>query len=276
MKRILVTGASGNAGAALVDDLVGAGMTVRAATRNPDGMAVREGVEPVMFSYDDAATYESALQGVDGVFLIAPPMDPGAPGKLGPIIEQATGHVVFLSAFGVDQFEEAPLRMVEKTLMGSGLPWTILRPNYFMENFSSGFLAQGIRDRKGIFLAAGDAKTSFIACRDIAKVARKAFVEKHHGKEYALTGPEALDHTEVARIIGDCLGTEITYHPLTEEAMLEGARGAGMPEFGVQYLAMLYGFVRDGMCAPVTDDVQRVTGEKAATFEAFARSAFQG
>jgi len=98
------------------------------------------------------------------------------------------------AAMGVDAVEPAPLRIVEPHLMASGVPYTILRPNFFMENFSTGFLAPMIK-QGGIFLAAADGKTSFISVVDIAEVATVAFQKGLASKEYNLTGPEALDHT---------------------------------------------------------------------------------
>jgi uncharacterized protein YbjT (DUF2867 family) len=75
---------------------------------------------------------------------------------------------------------------------------TILRPNFFMENFSEGFLAAGVREQNAIYLAAGDGKTSFISVKDIASVAVAALRQSQTGREIDLTGPEALDHFEVA------------------------------------------------------------------------------
>ena len=75
---------------------------------------------------------------------------------------------MFISAFGVNYNEQAPLRMVEHLVRNSGVPYTILRPNFFMENFSEGFLSGSIKTQGAIFLAAGDGKTSFISVQDIA------------------------------------------------------------------------------------------------------------
>ena len=82
------------------------------------------------------------------------------------------------------------------------MPWTILRPNFFMENFSSGIFAAMIKDQGGIFLAGGDGRTSFISTSDIAEVAAVVFESGGRGSVFNLTGPEALDHTEVAAMSG--------------------------------------------------------------------------
>ena len=180
-------------------------------------------------------------------------------------------HVVFTSALGMDQNEQAPLRIVERALMESGIPYTILRPNFFMENFSTGFIGPMIRQQDGIFVAAGDGKTSFIGARDIAAVAATAFANKLHGQEYNLTGPEALDRIEVARIISEAVGREIVYHALPEAVMVQGAREKGMPVDMVQYMVMLYAAVRAGHTEVVTDGVETVTGRRPEAFAEFAK-----
>jgi uncharacterized protein YbjT (DUF2867 family) len=212
-----------------------------------------------------------------GLLLMSPSLDSEASEKLAPVIACAKSlgvqHIVFISAFGVNYAEQAPLRIVEHLVMDSGVPYTILRPNFFMENFSEGFLAGGIKGQNGIFLAAGDGKTSFISVRDIAASVVAAFRTPLAGREFDLTGPEALNHAEIAKIIGEVSGRPVAYHALTEEQMIAGARSIGMPEAAVVYLGVLYGVVRAGYAAGVTFDVETVTGRKPIRFRSFAELA---
>lgn len=274
-KPILVTGASGVLGRAIVSALSDAGLAVRQAVRNPE--KAKAGVDSVRLDYTEPATFASAMNGVSGLLLMAPPLDGDAPGKLGPVIAQAKksgiDHIVLISAFGVNHNEQAPLRVMEHMVIDSGVPWTILRPNFFMENFSEGAVAGGIKGQNGIFVAAADGKTSFISVQDIADSVVAAFQTPLKGREFDLTGPEALDHTEVAKIIADVSGRPVAYHALTEEQMTSGARAAGLPEPAVGYLAVLYGVVRAGYAAGVTTDVETVTGRKATSFRTFAQRA---
>lgn len=274
-RTVLVTGATGNVGRDVVAALLDGGSAVMAGTRDISKVKPAANLQTVRLDYTDPTTFAGALDSVTGVFLVAPPMDPEAPAKLMPFIDEAKAagveHIVFNSAFGVDKNEKAPLRIVERALMDSGVAYTILRPNFFMENFSTGFVAPMIKHQNGIFLAAGEGKTSFISTKDIAAVAAVAFGEGHAGKEYNPTGPEALDHAEVAEKISAARGKEVTYHALDQETMLQGARDQGVPESAVQYMAVLYGAVRAGYTAPVTNDVQTVTGHKPVTFDQFAR-----
>ena len=274
MNTVLVTGATGSLGRTVVTTLCAKGLKVKAATRNLTKAAFPAGVDSVKFDYQDPGTFEAALKRVEGLFLLAPPLDPDAPAKLNPVIDKAKAagvkQIVFISAFGVDAVEQAPLRRIERHLIASGINYTILRPNFFMENFSTGFLAPMVK-QGGIYLAAGDGKTSFISVTDISEAVASAFQKRLFGKEYNLTGPEGLDHATVAGILSEATGKTVTYHPLAEEAMLKGMRDNGLPESAVQYVGVLYGAVRAGYAAAITKDVEVVTGRKPMTFDAFAR-----
>jgi uncharacterized protein YbjT (DUF2867 family) len=194
---------------------------------------------------------------------------------LKPVINRAgkagVSRMVFVSAFGVNYNEQAPLRIVEHQIMDSGIPFNILRPNFFMENFSEGFLSGTIKGQRGIFLAAGEGRTSFISALDIAAVAATCFSSQSNKQELDLTGPEALDHAEVAAIISEVSGRPVFYHPLTEDQMVAGVLAAGVPESAIGYMTVLYGAVRAGYAAAVTGDVQQVLGRPPISFLQFAK-----
>jgi uncharacterized protein YbjT (DUF2867 family) len=273
MKTILVTGASGNLGRSAVAALRAEGYTVRAASRNPRP-STDPAVQAVRFDYTDLSTHGSALEGVDGLLLMAPPLDMESPAKVIPLIDRAarmkTEKIVLISALGVDADESATLRIIERHLMASGIRYTILRPNFFMENFTTGFLAPMV-GAGHIHLAAGDGKTSFISTADIAAVAAKSFSEDHDRCEYTLTGPDALDHDEAAGIITDVTGRAVTYHAISETDMIQGAVGNGLPESNARFMGILYMAVRNGWMAGVTDDVRRVIGRSPVSFRVFVQ-----
>ncbi|WFB35813.1 SDR family oxidoreductase [Kiritimatiellota bacterium B12222] len=271
--NVFVTGATGNLGQAVVEALKTKNIDVKAGARHPERLA--DGIKAVRFDYEDPTTFASALDEVQGVFLQAPSMESAAPEIMKPFIDQAKlagiQHIVLNSALGVDANEAAPLRVVERMLMETGIAYTILRPNFFMENFSIGFIAPMIAHSGAFFLAADDAKTSFISVKDIASVVATSFAEGLTGKAFNLTGSRALDRQEVASIISEAAGKPIAYNAIPEEAMLEGARANGMPEGAVQYMAGLYQAVRNGWTEATTSDVEAVTGSAPITFEAFAK-----
>jgi uncharacterized protein YbjT (DUF2867 family) len=274
---ILIIGANGNLGSEVIRQLVANGHHVRAGVRSPGHYtAPSSQVETVRFDFDDPTTFCSALDGIEKLFLISRPLDLEAPSVLAPVIQAAkqagVQQVVFISALGVDQNEEAPLRKVEKLLKGSGIGHTVLRPNFFMDNFSTGFIAPMIQGADGIFVAAEDAKTSFIAITDIAAVAVAALTEDGHtGKAYNLTGPLALDHAAIATAITKVSGRKITYQPISETDMRHGALENGLPEPNVDYLSVLYQVTRAGYLAATTSDVEQVLGRPALDFDEFAQ-----
>ena len=136
---ILVTGATGNLGKCVVEAAIAKGFRVKAAARHPEKVPAELNVQPVKMDYGDPHSIDMALAGVTRVFLIAPPLDPEAPAKLKPVIEKAKSlgveQIVFVSAMGADHNEKAPLRIVERILMDSGVNYTILRPNFFHGEF---------------------------------------------------------------------------------------------------------------------------------------------
>ncbi len=274
---ILVIGATGNLGSEITRQLADKGHKVRVGVRKPEQYQATSGnVEAVRFDFDDPTTYCPALDGIKKLFLIALPLDPEAPVMLAPVIQAAkqagVEQIVFTSAYGVDQNEEAPLRKVERLLEASALGHTVLRPNFFMDNFSSGFIAPMIQGADGIFVAAEDARTSFIAISDIAAVAVAALTEEgHEGKAYNLTGPEGLDHSAVAATISAVSGRNITYQPISETDMRQGALENGLPEPNVEYLSVLYQATRAGYQAATTSDVEQVLGRPALSFAEFAQ-----
>jgi uncharacterized protein YbjT (DUF2867 family) len=259
MKTILVTGASGNLGRAAVGALINAGFIVRAASRRLQPLE-----NSVLFDYTDHTTHESAIKGAEGVLLIAPPLDPDAPEKLIPAIDACkfldVRHIVFISALGVYADEKSPLRIIERHLMDCGVGYTIIRPNFFAENFTTGFLAPMVASGK-ICVAAGGSKTSFISTVDIAAVITAAFSHGPHNRSHNLTGPASLDYNEAAAILSQGLGTKVEYLPISEEAMVQGAIKNGLPAAAAQYMALLYSGVRNGWFDIVTDEVQQLTGQ---------------
>jgi uncharacterized protein YbjT (DUF2867 family) len=270
--KVLITGATGTLGKAVVEAVRNAGFSVLQGVR--DTAKVNPQAEAVRLDYADQGTIAPALDGVSTLVLMAPPLDGRAPELLKPVLAAAKSanvkQIVFISACGVNHNEQAPLRVVEHMVIESGVPYTILRPNFFMENFSEGPQASGIKSDNAIYLAAGDGKTSFISVKDIAAVVALALKDSLTGAEIDLTGPEALDHIQVAEIISKASGRTIDYHSITEEQMLDGARSHGMPEPVATYLGVLYSVVRAGHAAGVAPVPASLSGYRPRTFQVFA------
>jgi uncharacterized protein YbjT (DUF2867 family) len=274
---VLVLGATGTVGREVVAGLRRKGIPVRAGTRLPNSpAATRLECELVECDFERPETYPPALAGARSVFLIARPGDEHADEFARPLIDemirQGVGHVVNLSAMGADTRDDFSLRKVERYLEESGLEWTHLRPNWFMQIFSTRPLLTAIRATGKIQVPAGDARISFIDARDVAAVATAALTEPgHQGKAYTLTGPDALDHVSVARAISSVTGRAVEYLALSEDQARSGLRLSGMEAERIERLIQFYRLVRHGACAPVSADVPRILGRPPISFAQFAQ-----
>jgi len=277
---ILITGATGTTGREVVKELSRLGARdVRALVRDPARADfIREaGFETVAGDFEKPETLGAALEGVGRALLLTPPTPDTVTHHRG-FIEAAEGagvrHVVKLSAIGADA--DAPEGFgkwhgqAEDLLKSSGLEWTMLRPNFFMQNLLG--QAQQIAATGRIFQPVGDARASFIDVRDIAAVAARALTEDgHEGQTYTLTGPEALSFHDVAAKLSEATGKSIAYVPVSPEQFRAGALGAGLPEWLVGALERLNEIFAAGHAAAVTDAVQRAGRKAPTTFEQFAR-----
>ncbi|MEN6497751.1 MAG: SDR family oxidoreductase [Thermoguttaceae bacterium] len=274
---ILIIGATGTVGSELVAQLRGKGESVCGATRKPAEAARRSSPadEYVEFDLERPETFVQALQGIDRVFLMARPGDDHADRVALPLIDemkrQGVRHVVDLSAIGVEKREEMALRKVEQYLERSGMEFTHLRPNWFMQVFTGGPLLAGIRAAAAIQIPAADARISYVDVRDIVAMAAAALTEPGHaGKAYTITGPQALHHQEIAEQISGATGKAVRYVPISEETARKALQSAGFPPERVERLIGFYQFVRAGFCEPVSPDTETVLGRQPISFERFA------
>ncbi|MCB0164604.1 MAG: SDR family oxidoreductase [Anaerolineae bacterium] len=274
--KILVLGATGNVGSSLVEFLVKKGKQVKAATRHPADYPSTDNVEPVSLDFERPETYAPALVGVDRVFALTKTADVQADKTLTPLIDQAKAagvtQIVLMTALGVDQApEDVPIRRLELHLINSGIDYTILRPNWFMQNFNPGFLLPMIQQGGTFYLAADDAKTSFIDTRDIAAVAAVVLTEEGHaGKEYALTGGEAFTYSEAAAILSEAANREINYVAIDDGAFREALASAGWRPEQVGFFADLFYIVRQGWVASVSPAVAEILEREPISLQQYA------
>jgi uncharacterized protein YbjT (DUF2867 family) len=276
-EKILVTGATGKVSSELVHRLVERGVEVKAGTRQPERAEALFGdvVEVVELDYDVTSTWDGAVQWADRVFLVPPPFDPRGDERLVPFLDWAvqsgSGHVVLLSAMGIEARERLALRRIEQRLQQTGVAWTLLRPNIYMQNFARGFVARQIREEGVIRLPVGDAHVSFVDGRDVAGVAAEVLEgDGHFGREYTLTGPHPLTHHDAAGIIGEVSGLGIRYEPIEEAAMHAVLAEAGWPDGRADTFAALLADIREGRRSETTTDIQVLLGRAPTSFQEFA------
>jgi uncharacterized protein YbjT (DUF2867 family) len=276
-ERILVTGATGTVGRDITGLLSKQGATVRAAVRDQARAAKQFGnnVEFATFDFENEQTFPAALDGVAKVFLL-PPLLPNRLELMNRFVDSVkhagVRHIVKLSVIGIDDDEQFIIGKWhganEQHIRESGLAFTFLRPNSFMQNFLTYF-----PPRNGaIYLPWGNGTASFVDTRDVARVAVKALTaEGHAGKIYTLTGPATLGIAEVARILSEVAGREITYVDVPETAARDGMLQAGLPNWLVDVIMELHAINKQNRWNGVTSDVEKVTGALPTTFAQFAR-----
>ncbi len=273
---ILITGASGNVGREVLKQVVATGARVRAAFQSVSKAAVApSGVEIVTMDYNQPETLQVAVKGVERVFLVGPPTPDltALERKAVDVIKQSgVRHLVKLSAMGGrDAIFPRQHADSEDYIKSSGLPYTFLRPNGFMQNFVT-YNAPTITTQNAFYGSQGEGQVSHIDIRDVAAVAVKALTEDgHQGKAYTLTGPEALSNEQVAEVLSEDTGREIRYVDLPSEQFKQALVGAGLPEWSADALLDLQQFYRRGGASAVTSEVERLLGRKPTSFHQFSR-----
>jgi uncharacterized protein YbjT (DUF2867 family) len=269
----LVIGATGTTGSRTAAQLTAAGHHVRAASRK--GTPVAD-AEPVPFDWHAPVTHAAALDGVEGLYLIPPVGDPDPAAVMLPFLERARGagvrRAVLLSSSAIPAGGPA-VGTVHQALPGLFQEWAVLRPSWFMQNFT-GTHAHGrsIRDYGSIWTATGSGRVAFVDAEDIAAVAVHALTdEQAPNTDLVLTGPEALSHDDVATIISEVTGLPVTHRRLTHDQM----RDRLTAELPAEFAALLAGMDRAiaaGAEDRVTDTVQRITGREPRSFRALVEA----
>jgi len=273
---ILITGASGNVGREVVKQALAVGLQIRATFQSPAVAAkAPAGLEGVIMDYAKPETIRAALHGVEKIFLVGPPVR-DLPALEANFVREvrAAGrkHIVKLSALGGrESMFPSGHRDSEENIEASGLPYTFLRPNGFMQNLVN-YNAGTIRSQNAFYGCQGNGAVSLVDIRDIAAVAVIVLAATgHEGKSYALTGGEALTSEQVAEKISRVAGRKISYVDLQAAELKKGILSAGTPEWSADALLDLQRFYREGKASLVTDNVERLTGHKPITFDQFAR-----
>lgn len=277
MSKILVTAASGTVSSVLINTLKETNQDFRIALRNLEKANELgwNGLDTVVLDFEKPETHSIALEGIEKIFTLLPNYTENFLQNFKLFLDTAKSkgakHIVFMTAMGVEHNEEAPLRQMEKYIEQSGFTYTFLRPNWFMQNFVK-FHGAAIKNLGGIYLPAGNAKTSFIDTRDISECAYEALLDDRHiNKSYTLTGPEPLSHFDVAKKISDALGKDVQYHALTDDEARDLFTKIGYTNEMTEMMIGLYNFVKQGYSEIVTDDVKLILGREPINFDKFVQ-----
>ncbi len=270
---------SGNIGTPVATQLAKAGhevtLTVRSPESNPSWDALK--IRQVAFDINDIKSMESALKGADAFFSLTPLVQNMVESGINAARAAKNAgvkRIVRSSAAGAGPNAGIELGRwhfeVEKAVESTGIPFTILRPMNFMQNFLNFGNPQAIKGQNAFYAPLGSAKLSLIDTRDVSAIAVKCLTTPgHEGRRYELTGGEALSNQEVAGIFSEVLGRTINYVDVPEAAATEGMTKAGMPAWLVKLLTELNAIGKAGYLAAISPDAEKVLGRKPTTFRQF-------
>lgn len=269
MTRILLTGASGNVGRAILESLRDAhGMTVFRASHG--SLAANE----LFFDFNDLRRSAESLTDIDVLFLLRPPQLADTKKYFAPLIDTCQSkkikHIVFLSVQGADAHAVIPHAKIEKLIVRSGIDHTFIRPSYFMQNLTT-TLKDDIREHSRIVLPAGGASFLWVDVLDVGKAIAAVLrdVTAHRGRIYTITGSELLDFATVAAMLSRVLGRTIHYSSPDPLRFYLHKRRAGLSAAFIFVMLMLHVMPRFERAPPVTADLRHLTGDEPNTLAAF-------
>ena len=277
---VLVTGATGTVSSALLGALKGTpSLRLRALIRDPakaEGLK-KDGVEIANGDLEEPDTLAEAFDGVDILWLLTPAsaLEPsmGSNAVLAAKRAKVT-HIVRNSA--IKAGHDAPNRngrlhaLVEEAVKASGIPWTILRPHYYMQNLLSS--ASSVASDSALYMNMGKGRVGTIDGRDVGVFAAKVIEhpDRHVGKIYNPTGPESIDMAAAAETLSRVLGKQVNYVALPQDAAQQAMLGLGLSRWFVGNVVDYGRVYSDGWGDFTTSDFKDITGQEARTFKQFA------
>jgi (4-alkanoyl-5-oxo-2,5-dihydrofuran-3-yl)methyl phosphate reductase len=272
----LLTGATGDIGARVVERLIQLEKRPRVFVRDAHKARARFGIRVDIFVGDlaDPAALTVALEGVDELFLVNSGPEIPTRDEHAAKAAKAAGvrHLVKLSSLDVKQSLAigAWHERGEAAIRASGVPFTFLRPTGFMSNLLA--WATSIQ-REGVVRAAtGEGKRAFIHSDDIASVAVEALTKRQYdGESLAITGPEALSSAEVTAKIGAAIDRQLRCQPISDEEARQRFAATGASAAETEAHVALWRAIREGRLATVTDTVERVLNRKPISLDQWIR-----
>jgi uncharacterized protein YbjT (DUF2867 family) len=276
---ILLTGATGKTGGEVARQLAARGVKFRALLRNPDKAPPLEalGAEVVIGDVGDRAGLDRALAGVDKAFLVLPNNEEQlALEKSFTDACKAAGvqHLLYLSSMESVPGSTSPITQnhvaAEDYIRASGVPFTMIRPTFFMQIFLGS--APRIKATGRIVMPAGNGTVAATDLRDVGEVIAKVLTEPGHANQsYDLTGPELLTFHQIAAVFSTVLGREIEYVDQPLEEFKQVLRGAKFAEWRVDAVSKEFEAIAGGMIDHTTTKMQELLGRPSTSLQQFIR-----
>ena len=279
MKNILITGATGNAGTLIIDELRNErNSNIFAAVRDVERAEMLFS-EPMSLNlrrldFGDTRTYSPVLEGIDTIFLLRPPQLSAVNRYFLPFLEEAREkgihEIVFLSVQGVEKSRIIPHNKIEDMIISLGFDFVFIRPGYFMQNLTTTLLGD-IIEKNRIFLPARDGLFNWVDLKDIARASAIVLrnFDRHSNSVYTLTGSENLNFMQVSDMLSEQLGREITYISPSLFNFYVEKKKEGMPAGQIFVMILLHYLQAFERAPQITDDVERLTGKKPVSLAEF-------
>jgi uncharacterized protein YbjT (DUF2867 family) len=278
---ILVTGATGNVGSHLVRDLAAINAPTRALVRKSQARRPLHelGIETSIGAFEDAHALRTVFDGIERVFILSPAGVDAMVAQQLQVLAAArqspsVRHVVKLSSIAAEEPDAPSIvgahRRIEEAIERSGIAWTHLRPNWFMQNE----LGQSdVIGADGVFSAPDVTQVSMIDARDVAAVAARVLTSQgHEGKAYTLTGPQSLGYEDVAAIYSSVLGRRVRWQGVSleqaRELMLETGLASGL---ATGFTEIMRRYRKGGITRDVRPEAERLLGRTPRSFAQFVR-----
>jgi uncharacterized protein YbjT (DUF2867 family) len=276
---ILLTGATGKVGSETAKALAAKGVKARALVRNPEKAAALKAldIDIVIGDASDAASVSKALAGVERLLVLLPNsqrqleletqlVDLAAKAGVRHIVKMSSMEAVPDAHAAIPGMHWAS----EEHIRRSGLAWTMIKPNFFMQNLLAS--ARSIKESKSFSMPMGNGKTAMSDARDIGAVTAEVLAGKgHEGRSYEITGPELLTFAEAAERFSSVLGTKITYVAADPAAYHEILRKALPNEWHANAVAELFRGVAEGGLRRTTDTFKKLMGREPISLARFIR-----
>jgi uncharacterized protein YbjT (DUF2867 family) len=260
---IVVLGATGTTGRRVAARLRAAGHVVRTASRRGDAR----------FDWADRATWEPALVGARALYLMAPEGQPIESDFVACAVAAGVGRIVLLSSAAIEVMGDERLMAAEATVRASGADWTIVRANWFDQNFDEGFLHPTVL-AGAVTLPLGESRHPFVDAEDIAAVAAAALTEPGHaGRTHVVTGPEELTFAEAVATVARASGRSIVCRGEPDDHLAAAAEAGIDPEVARTQLAGFDALCRHPEASAAPGTVRAVTGRDPIRFATYAERA---
>lgn len=282
MKRILITGATGNIGCEVIRFLyeLGTKNQIIAGVRNIDKARNKLNNFPqldfVNFDFENSETFHQAFKNIDSVFLLRPPQISNVDKFFKPLIakikDRGVNQIIFLSVQGVEKSQIIPHNKIERLIDKSELNYIFLRPSYFMQNLTT-ILLEDIQNKRKIILPAGKAKFNWIDVVNIGEASARLLdnFEQYKNQAIEITGYENKNFYEVTELINESIEDEIEFISPNPLRFYNIKKQDGLEKEMILVITMLHFLPRFQKEPKISDFYERLTGKKPTTLKEFIK-----